>query len=158
MIGPTTHYAYHPSRFMSSSPTSSVRSMFPTKWYHRYEHNVYDLFRCKEYDADKRPDVGSPGELCSTTISHRRISVFIDKFYALQNGPPNSSQQIYMWTTLRNSLMPSKTPFCLAPSAKFPHFYANGRAANPTAVKTLVDWQYTPVPASSVERAKSGMS
>ena len=43
----------------------------------------------------------------STSIS-RLISVFIDKFYALQNGPPNDSQQIFTWTTLRNSLIPSK--------------------------------------------------
>ncbi len=70
----------------------------------------------EEACADKLPAVVSPGGLCSTTFSNRSISVFIDKFYALQNGPPNGSQQIFMWTTLCNSLMPPKTPFRPVPS------------------------------------------
>jgi len=61
-----------------------------------------------EAGADKLPAVGLPGGLCSTTFSHRPISVFIDKFYAFQNGPPNGSQQTCTWTTLCNSLMPLK--------------------------------------------------
>ena len=48
------------------------------------------------------------GGLCSTTFSHH---LFIDKLYALQNGPPNSSQQILTLAILCDSLMPSKTPF-----------------------------------------------
>ena len=59
------------------------------------------FFRCEESDADKLPAVGLPGGPCSTTFFHR---LSIDKFNALQNGPPNSSQQIPTLTTLRNEM------------------------------------------------------
>ena len=39
------------------------------------------------------------------------ISAFIDKLYALQNGPPNGSQQILMLAILRSALVPSMIPF-----------------------------------------------
>ena len=87
--------------------------MFPTKSYHRHERNVHSLFRCEGSDADKPPAVSSSGGLCSTTFSH---CLFTDKFYALQNGPPNISLQILTLTTLRNDLVPSRTPFPPAPS------------------------------------------
>ena len=58
----------------------------------------------EEAGADKLPAVGSPGGLCSTTFSHRAISVLIDKYYALQNGPSNNSQQIFTWTILCSGL------------------------------------------------------
>ena len=48
------------------------------------------------------------GGLCSTAFSHH---LFIDKLYALQNRPPNSSQQILTLAILCDSLMPSKMPF-----------------------------------------------
>ena len=67
--------------------------MFPTKWHHRHEHNVHSLFRCEESDVYRLPAVGSSGELCSTIFSHRLMSVFSDKFYALQNGLPNGSKR-----------------------------------------------------------------
>ena len=87
---------------MASSPTSSTfrsKVQVPTKCCRRHEHSAHSLFRREGSDTDKPPAVGSPGGLCSATISHRR---FIDKFYALQNGPPNSSQQILTLITLRN--------------------------------------------------------
>ncbi len=119
MIVPTTHYAYY-SSLLRPLLQYFVRSMLPIKWYHRHEHNIHSLLRSKESDADDLPAVGSPGGLCSIMVSHHPMSVLIDKFYALQNGPPNSSQQIFVWTTLRNSLMPSKTPLRPAPSPSSP--------------------------------------
>ena len=83
-----------------------------TKSYYRHEHNCHSLFRCEGSDTDKLPAVGTSGGLCSAKFSHRR---FIDKFYVLQHGPPNGSQQIFMLRTLHNSLVPSKTPFRPAP-------------------------------------------
>ena len=106
---------------------------------------VHSLFRCEESDADKLPADGSTGGLCSTTFSH---CLFIDKFYALQNGLPNGSQQILTLTTLRNGLLKSFRP---APSSTPPFL-----ATQPTAVNILVDWKSTPEPASTVARTKSG--
>ena len=47
------------------------RGIFPTKWYHRSEHNVHSLFRRQESDVDELPVVGSPGALRSATFFHR---------------------------------------------------------------------------------------
>ena len=79
--------------------------------------------------------------LCSTTFSYR---LFIDKFYALQNGPPNSPSRL---TTLRNDLVPSRTPF-VPRHRQHPHFYLNWMAAQPTVVNILVNrnvLRYLPV-------------
>ena len=102
------------------------RSMSPAESYHRHKHNVHSLFRYEGSDADKLPAIGSSGGLCSTTFSHR---LFIDKFWALQNGPPNGSLQILTLTTLHNDLVPSRAPFRPA-SSPTSHFYLidNGMA------------------------------
>ena len=68
------------------------------------------------------------------SVPHHFSSPFIDKFYALQNGPPNSSLQILTLTSLRNGLVPSRRPFRPVPSPT-PHFYLNGMATQPTAVR-----------------------
>ena len=39
---------------------------------------------------------------------------------------------------------------------QFPHVCLNGMATQPTTVKVLVDWEYAPVPATAVARAKFG--
>ena len=57
--------------------------------------------------------------------------------------------------TLRNSLVPSRTPFRPAPFASS-IFYLDGMASQPVAVKILVDRKYAPVPASAVARATYG--
>ena len=67
------------------------RGMFPTKWYRRHEHDLCSLSRLEEYNTDKLPVVGSPGGFRSTTFSRLPISLFIDNFCALQNGPPKGS-------------------------------------------------------------------
>ena len=123
-----------------------------TKWYHQHERNVHSLFRYEKSDADKLPAVGLPGGLCSITFSHR---LFIDKFYALQNGPPNSSQQILTLTILRNDLMPSKTLFRPTPAPTSP-FLPQRMTTQPTVIMILAGWKHVPVPASAVARAKSG--
>jgi hypothetical protein len=46
------------------------RSMFPTKWYHRREHNVHSLFRRQGSGVNELPAVGSPGALRSRSFYH----------------------------------------------------------------------------------------
>ena len=116
---------------------------------------VHSLFRWEESDADKLPAVGSTGGLCSTAFSHR---LFIDKFCALQNGPPNGSEQILTTLkTLRNGLVPSGRRF-VRYHRQHPHFYLNGMATQPTAANILVDRKRTPETANAVARAKFGTS
>jgi hypothetical protein len=96
-MGPTTllHILIATIPLVSCLPHPLVehlarRSTFPTKWYHRREHNVHSLFRRQESDVNTLPAVGSPGTLCSAIFSHR---FGINVLSALQNGPPNGPHQ-----------------------------------------------------------------
>lgn len=83
MMGPTTllHILLSTIPLVSCLPHLPAehlarRSGFPTKWYHRREHNVHSLFRRQESDVDGLPAVGSPGTLRSATFS-RRLNINI---------------------------------------------------------------------------------
>ena len=89
MMGPTTHYADYPTRFTNTMSILSSIARDPALI------NYLPLVH----------------QLCHTTFSHRLISAFIDKLYALQVGPPNGSQQTFTRTILCNSLIASMTPF-----------------------------------------------
>ncbi|SRR5258706_7670954 len=97
--------------------------MFPTKRYHRHEHNVNSLLCHEESDVGELSAVGSPGTPRSTTFLIASIPVFTDKFYALQNGPANVPQKILTRTSLNNRLMLS---IFRPASSQHPHFYLNG--------------------------------
>lgn len=121
-MGPTSllHILIVTIPLVSCLPHPSVehlapRSMFPTKWYHRREHSVHSLFRRQESDVDALPVVGSPGALRSATFFIASISISLNEFHALQNGPPNGPLQILTQTSLNNGLTPLKTLFHPAP-------------------------------------------
>ena len=94
--------------------------------------SMYSPFRCDRSDANMLRAVGSSGGLCSITFSHRQ---FIDRNSTqYRTDPSKGSQQIFTPMTLRNSLVPSKTPFRPARSPTS-RFLTSRVATEPTAVK-----------------------
>ena len=85
------------------------RNRCPTQWYYRHGPSIRYLFRQEEPDAT--PAVGSPGAFRSTPFS-----VFIDKYYALQNGPPNGPRHVLTRISLHND-------FIVRGHCQHPHFW-----------------------------------
>jgi len=129
------------------------RSMFPTKRYHRYEHDA--PLRRKPVQVSLLPLVHLVGSVPHHfLIAQYQCSLTDSTCYGMdsQMVPSKSlcgrSSAIAWWPQRRRFVQRHR---------QHPHFYLNWMATQPTAVKILVDRKYAPVPSSAVERAKSGM-
>ena len=108
--------------------------MFLTKWYHRHEHNLHSLFRCEEYDANNfLPLVHLVGSVPQHfLIAQKQCSLTNSTRYRMDRQKVPS--RFLRGRRFEIARYPQGRRF-IWPDRPHPHYYLNGMATQPTAVR-----------------------